>query len=376
MAPSHHRYQPSFEGIMSVSDEAAMGAAERALLKNKFQRIINHFDRANGTTNTGGDSQYNRPRLVRLTYEYARSEASKDMLLRAFFLSTGLSLNDDDLDFENGEEELNLGLSRFADYLFESLFLPLRASALKTLQLSPSVPDRIGTPERIADLRTDCLARDRHRCVVSRRFDIGEAAERSSKSGAMAEDDDGRRLVDDTRFAKLEVAHPLPRSITEKGSSPQLPPSKKAALDILNMLDRGVTDVIQGTDIDGPRNAITLSAELHQMFSNFQVFFEALSGREHTYRVQTFVEPYIMPDLPVERTLYLSESRSIEPPLPRLLALHSAIAHILHLSGAGIYIDKIVKELEWRDTREDGTTELGQLVALRLDGWIDAVLLR
>ena len=108
------------------------------------------------------------------------------------------------------------------------------------------------------------------------------------------------------------------------------------------------------------------------MFGNFEVFFEALPGQEHTYRIQTFLEPYILPDLPVERT-FLTVDRSVEPPLPRLLALHSAIAHILHLSGAGNYIDRILKDLHWKDTQEDGATELGYFVVLRLDGWMDAV---
>jgi hypothetical protein len=109
------------------------------------------------------------------------------------------------------------------------------------------------------------------------------------------------------------------------------------------------------------------------MFGNFEVFFEALPGQEHTYRVQTFLEPYLLPDLPVERTLYLTEDRSVEPPLPRMLALHSAIAHILHLSAAGNYIDEILRDLDYKDVREDGATELGHLVTLRLDGWMDAV---
>lgn len=109
------------------------------------------------------------------------------------------------------------------------------------------------------------------------------------------------------------------------------------------------------------------------MFCRFQVFFEALPGREHTYRIQTFLKPFHLPGLPVERTFYLTEDGSVEPPLPRLLALHSAIAHILHLSAAGRYIDDILEDLDWKDIRDDGLTKLCHLVALRLDGWIDAV---
>ncbi|KAI3335905.1 hypothetical protein F4824DRAFT_462853, partial [Ustulina deusta] len=39
--------------------------------------------------------------------------------------------------------------------------------------------------------------------------------------------------------------------------------------------------------------------------------------------------------LSVTRTLYPTPTRAIYPPSPRLLAIHHAIAHILHLSAAG-----------------------------------------
>jgi hypothetical protein len=126
--PPRHRHQSSLEGIISFSDEPPLEPNERARLNNKFQRIVNHFD-ANMTNTHTSAGGYNRPRLVRLTYEYARSEVSKDIFLRAFLWAMGLSLNDedeDDIDFENGEEELSLGLSRFADYLFENFFLPCK----------------------------------------------------------------------------------------------------------------------------------------------------------------------------------------------------------------------------------------------------------
>ena len=56
-------------------------------------------------------------------------------------------------------------------------------------------------------------------------------------------------------------------------------------------------------------------------------------------------------------------------PSSRLLAIHSAIAHILHLSAAGRYIDKIFEDLKQDDIRADGSTELGYLIKLRVQGW-------
>ena len=59
------------------------------------------------------------------------------------------------------------------------------------------------------------LIRDRHRCVISRRFDHAEARERrNTPSGAL--DDEGNLLENDPDDPELlEVAHILPHSLTK-----------------------------------------------------------------------------------------------------------------------------------------------------------------
>ena len=137
------------------------------------------------------------------------------------------------------------------------------------------------------------------------------------------------------------------------------------------MFDSGATFLIEGTDIDRPRNAMTLTHSLHLWFGDFRIFFEPIDQQTHTYCINTFLPPGLLGGLlPVTRTLYLTETRSIDPPSPRLLAIHSAIAHILHLSAAGGYIDKILQGMEENGVREDGSTELDRLVKLRLNGWL------
>jgi HNH endonuclease len=142
------------------------------------------------------------------------------------------------------------------------------------------------------------------------------------------------------------------------------------------MFDTGIAYLIEGTEIDRPRNAITLTQFLHQLFGDFRIFFEAVSDQQpHTYRVGTFLPRHIMrdPPLPVTRTLYLAENRAIDPPLPRLFAVHYAIAHILHLSAAGEYIDRILRDAEEHGVRADGSTELGRLVRLGLGQWAGGI---
>lgn len=57
------------------------------------------------------------------------------------------------------------------------------------------------------------------------------------------------------------------------------------------------------------------------------------------------------------------------PYLVLALAVHAAIANILHLSAAGRYIDEILDEFEEKSARNDRSTHLGHLVQLKIDGW-------
>jgi hypothetical protein len=137
------------------------------------------------------------------------------------------------------------------------------------------------------------------------------------------------------------------------------------------MFDSGAAYLIEGANVDRPGNAITLERNMHYNFGAFEIFFDPIEGQVHTYRIETFSAFNIHDDLPVTRKLYLTESRTIDPPLPRLLAIHNAIGHILHLSGAGQYIDEILRDLEDQVVREDGCTKLDLFVKLKLQlqGW-------
>jgi len=134
----HHRHQASLGGIVFLSGEPeVLGPVQRSRAEQKFYRIVRHFeaaeDRTHGSnSNTNNDnntnsSQCNRPLLVRLTYEYARSRESQDIFLRALFHSMALSLDDqDDVDLECNQEQLCAALLLFADHLFDNFFLPCK----------------------------------------------------------------------------------------------------------------------------------------------------------------------------------------------------------------------------------------------------------
>ncbi|KAK0655296.1 hypothetical protein B0T16DRAFT_317501 [Cercophora newfieldiana] len=396
MAGSSHRHQSSLEGVIDLYEAVPIfeNVQQRTQAIRRFRRIITYFEdtKQQSTSSQLGDG-YNRPALIRLTFEFARSPESQDMVLKAFFQSLALGMLDDnagtDLSDDSEVASLRTLVFSFADHLIYHFFLPLRAATVKTPQPTPTyhvaveqvqtqeeqqrMQDFTGTPERLGALRGLCLTRDRHRCVITRAFDHDELVKRLRQP--LAKDDDGNVLNPERDdYSHLEVAHILPFSLTKVEGGGELSESKKAAIAILNMFDIGVIHLIEGVDIDRPRNAITLSHEMHMFFGNFEIFFERVADDDtaNTYQIQAF-RPFLATRLqfPVRRTLF--SHPSIDPPLERLLRLHSAIGHILYLSGAGEYINVILRDMEDGVVREDGSTQLGALVnvALRNSGWTE-----
>jgi len=136
------------------------------------------------------------------------------------------------------------------------------------------------------------------------------------------------------------------------------------------MFDNSMVHLIEGTDIDCLCNAITLTHNFHQLFGNFEVFFEPQSGKLHTYRIDLHrwgILYYWI--FPIDCTLFLTNTWTIDSPSLRLLAVHSAITHILYLSAAGRHINKILKDLNQKEIKADGSTELEYLAQLRVHGW-------
>ncbi|KAK5442662.1 hypothetical protein LTS15_010980 [Exophiala xenobiotica] len=373
----HHRHQTSLEGVFNLhTPHLALSSEKREQAIRSFNAVIDVCEPVQNRT------PYKQVTLVRLSYEYTRSEASRDNFLRFFFEHTRIPI---DVTQDKSVSATDHGprLIAFAELLMENFFLPLRASTKKTPQPSPTslfdlhnAQNMTETTRRLANLRRDCLIRDRYRCVISRSFDRNEATRRIDQDGTQeAKDDEGISLRDKgNTFATLEVAHIIPHSLmTISPGEQELNESKKMALTILNMFDDGVIHLIDGNDIDRTRNAITLTMEFHQLFGRFEVYFEPQGNQAHTYRIDSVREDFTRPSiLPVEdRTLFLTESRTIDPPSPRLLAIHAAIAHILYLSAAGRHIDSILEDLNQGDILVDGSSPLGHLTALRIHGWWD-----
>jgi hypothetical protein len=133
------------------------------------------------------------------------------------------------------------------------------------------------------------------------------------------------------------------------------------------MFDPGVLHWVEGTNIDRPYNALTLSVGLHRRFGSLEIYFETTSGEEHTNTIKSTLPFQVFrPRLPITRVLFITPDHTIEPPMPRLLAIHRACCLIMHMSGAGEYINKVLQDRDELAARSDGSTELGSIVGLGL----------
>ncbi|KAM5468564.1 hypothetical protein MferCBS49748_003321 [Microsporum ferrugineum] len=337
-----------------------MSVDERSRAQGVLDRIINRLA-SHSHVNHG----YGCHLLVRHSYDYSLSELSKDTFLRVFFNFMELEISSDE-DIDTDDDHIPPKFIQFADMLIFIIF-----QSLAILFHARSLHDITGTSERVSYLRALCLVRDHHRCVISRVFDAQQAVVRMTQYGLNAQDDDGNLIIDGDRGEVLDIAHILPHSLTKVDENLQLSDSRRIAIDILNMFDCDVAQIIDGPRIDSPCNAVTLSHTWHNHFGNFDVYFDAIPGEEHTYRINGFFNPAVGAywGLPVTRKLFLSEERVVDAPSPRLLALHRVIAHILHLSGAGEYINRILRGFAETGVQADGSTDIGRIVNLRLSGW-------
>jgi HNH endonuclease len=238
---SHHRHQSSLEGVIDFSAQS-LEPDERNRAIQIFKQIIDHYEPAQS------EQPYKRITLIRVTQEYTLSQNN---FLEHFFLYIGKEIRlrelnssyilSDLVQFDSWDTERKNGLEphliAFADYLIDNFFLPcktdlnfryilitdinlVKASSRKTPQPTPAALSEAstkqqltGTTQRISTLRRDCLIRDRHRCVISRKFDLQEAENRTKKDGDNFKDDDGYWLRDEIDFEVLEVAHILPHSL-------------------------------------------------------------------------------------------------------------------------------------------------------------------
>ncbi|KAI1109599.1 hypothetical protein F5Y14DRAFT_458049 [Nemania sp. NC0429] len=239
-------HQASLERVMDFSTEPPLGIDQRSVAKDIFNCIIDYFN----TDDPSNRNPYNRSQLIRCTYQYALSKRSRDDLLRAFFRAMTLSVdNYDDFNFD----ELRSKFFGFADYLLDNLFFTLactKKTPQSTLTYHPALQEAqgvahgfVGTPARVSTLNSMCT----------------KATNRFARDNDGARDDDGN-LLEGEPLDSLEVAHILPHALTKVNTDHESDSAREVGSAVLDMFDHGVKHLIEGTDVDRPRNALTVTA--------------------------------------------------------------------------------------------------------------------
>ncbi|GIJ82887.1 hypothetical protein Asppvi_001402 [Aspergillus pseudoviridinutans] len=248
-------------------------------------------------------------------------------------------------------------LHELAETLDTGLIRPLLANANHTPELGSSYSAEEDTIDLISSdykkvlerLRKKCLQRDGNRCVISGSYD--------RNSGH----------PDEALTGPLEAAHILPSVL----GGPK--DERKALSDVWANLYRYFPALrsrlkFTSEDINREHNAIMMLFPLDREFKAFRLTLEATSTPNH-YRVKTF------PDfatayrrfLPADRLVTLmSQSKRCQPPSPILLAVHAAIANILHASGREKKIRNVMQESRenWACMASDGSTDVGELLSV------------
>lgn len=273
------------------------------------------------------------------------------------------------------KERVYRTLAVFASEFLEGFFVPLKAqgrctpiaSSLITPTSRTEVGPDQGTPTRLSDLRSLCLARDGNRCVITGKYDTIYLEKLFANSNRRPR----------VSGIKTEAAHIIPHSLNALSTgSAELHPSKKPVWRIVNMFDPGISSTLCGSLIDTPANAMMLGADLHDRFSRLQCYLEAQPSRGpntcmfHTTRGPMPLPPSLAPA--ASHIVFRNHERTgtlADLPSPRLLALHRACCLMLAMSGAAEYVESLVRDTENLMERgtlaSDGSSNIALFLRIR-----------
>ncbi|OQD62410.1 hypothetical protein PENPOL_c012G10814 [Penicillium polonicum] len=236
----------------------------------------------------------------------------------------------------------------YSQSLINGLVIPLRS--LRSISPRLGIEDSIdniasesaGPMVREARLKTECLARDGGRCVVTGLFDE-DSLDASSSSPTIY----------------TECVYIIPFALKSEGYTKDI---------IWTNLIR-YFPIVQSIDfsrenINDTKNAITMSSNLHRHFERFNFSFEATS-QPHKYRIQIY-RPRIYQLQHLPRTVTFNQyDQRYHLPSPELLKVHAIIARIFHTSSIAENVEKALRDLaEHCMLAKDGSTDIASMLAV------------
>ncbi|OBZ70793.1 hypothetical protein A0H81_09242 [Grifola frondosa] len=173
----------------------------------------------------------------------------------------------------------------------------------------------------------DKIIERRHQCAMSHLWERGYK---------------GEEVPQNAKYSFLEATHFLRRSIMSgegTGVKYELP----ATLDMLSHYAALPKDLLDdfSAQLDAPENGMMLRPDLHQAYDHF--WFCLLATEEtNVYTIRWFGD-IVDAGVGFSEVRFTDHSRhGIPLPNPKFIAIQAAIAHVLHLSGAGEVIDAVI----------------------------------
>lgn len=208
---------------------------------------------------------------------------------------------------------------------------------------------------REAKLKRDCLNRDGHMCAISKMPDSRYGTPRTA----------------DRRNIETECAHIIPFSLgTWKDEHEEI-----AKANIWANIRRCFPGLLSRinfnqSSINDHRNCITMWIDVHKIFGGFTFALEE-TAILNTYNVKSYnpTWTWMLPS----QVRFVAHDDRYELPSPELLKIHAIIARILHASGKGEQIDKILRDRgDIAALAKDGSTDLAALLAATTLGALES----
>jgi len=220
-----------------------------------------------------------------------------------------------------------------------------------------------------SQIRQRCLERDGNRCVAAGYYNHSNAHPRNALT------------------TYLEVSHIIPFTLGSfQADDGEIWVNLRRYFPILRSMS------FTSEQINSEKNALILDSQLHRVFAQFKLIFEA-TGVAHQYRIKTFpgIATGPIQGLPRNRLVKFRvhkgswekgswekgswekgswekgswEKGSWELPDPNLLKIHACIGNFLHISGQAKIIDKLLQRFEDCDgLAPSGSTNIEDLLAV------------
>lgn len=160
------------------------------------------------------------------------------------------------------------------------------------------------------------------------------------------------------QFSFMRAAHVIPFSLTS--TSNRLAEIQHKA-DVREVIGRfsgeDLLHELTGNEINRLENVLTLNTDEHTYFGKLKCWFEPYGDEPNDNIVRA---RYALNGIyPKDKVVRFETSSELLPvPDPRYFALHAACAQVVHASGLGEYIDRIIRDVEKMNVLpEDGSSD-------------------